>query len=266
MNPILIQSKYFTLQSIWLFFAIGLFTTIYTIIRLSVNNGLKVQFLTENIGKLALFTLLGSRIAYVIENYFNYFTNTSVNSVLSIFYVWDFKFSLWGGLIAFVITFYQICKKQEQNFWKWLDILTPAFLVGIAIGHIGAFFDGSNYGNESSLPWSVNFGNPAIKYTVPIHPTQIYAFLYTALLAFISIFGLTHFPKVRNNIAEKPGLMGLLLVAAYTFFRFLEGFVRGDDVLMLFNIRLPQATALLIAISTGILIFIRYNKRNKKRR
>ncbi len=258
MFPELIQTKFFTLNTLWFFIALGIVVSTIILIRLSIKNGLKLQFLSENSFKLIVFSIIGARIFSIIFNYQIYFSQLSTKSFFQLFYFWDKGLDLWGALLAFTITFYFLCKKSEdQDFYKWLDVFAPAVIIGMALGHIGAFFDGVNYGNETSLPWGVNFESPAIKYTVPIHPTQIYAFVYSLLIGIGLIF-LSKNPKIAA--LEKKGFIGILGIIVYQFMRFLEEFVRGDDTVLIFGIRLPQILALILSISAGIFLFLRYNK------
>lgn len=261
MNPVIFETPFFTLHTIWLFFAVSFITFFYLLIKSAVHNGLKIQFLSENFLPLFLWTLLGARIVAVIANYQNYFFEFSLNNLLSTLYIWDKGLSLWGGALAFTIYFYLLCKKSDQNFFKWLDSIAPSLFIAIGIWNIGAFFDGVNYGNESSLPWAVNFDSPSIKYAVPIHPTQIYAFLYCGLIT-VTLQLLEHSQKIQK--LEKKGFIALCGITLYSFFFFLENFVRGDDTLMLFSIRVPQILSFIILISSGIFLYLRYNARNKK--
>ncbi len=255
MFPELIQTKFFTLNTLWFFIALGIVVSTIILIRLSIKNGLKLQFLSENSFKLIVFSIIGARIFSIIFNYQIYFSQLSTKSFFQLFYFWDKGLDLWGALLAFTITFYFLCKKSEdQDFYKWLDVFAPAVIIGMALGHIGAFFDGVNYGNETSLPWGVNFESPAIKYTVPIHPTQIYAFVYSLLIGIGLIF-LSKNPKIAA--LEKKGFIGILGIIVYQFMRFLEEFVRGDDTVLIFGIRLPQILALILSISAGIFLFLR---------
>lgn len=255
MNPILFQTKYFTLHTFWLFFGIAIIVSTYTIIKLSKKNNLKIQFLSENALKLILISIIGARLVAVITNYQTYFYEFSSKALLSTLYIWDKGLSAWGGIIAFLIALNLICKKNDQDFWKWLDTLIPALIFGFAVSSIGAFFDGIQYGKETGLPWGVNFESPSIKYTVPIHPTQIYAALYSGIIGIALI---------KQDLLKKEGSTALAGIIAYSFFRFLEEFLRGDDTWLILGIRLPQIITFFAIISSGIILYLRYTLKEKK--
>lgn len=260
MYPILLQTTYFTINTFWVIFVIAVIISTIILIKTAVRHGLKIQFLSDNLGILVLWTIIGARIFGLIENYDSYFYQITKETFLSIFYIWDKGLNLWGGVLALLICFYFICKKQDQDFWKWLDALIPAIILGIGICSIGAFFEGISYGNETSLPWGVNFESPAIKYTVPIHPTQIYAFIYCTALA----IGLIFAPNIKRiKEMDFPGLIGIGGIALYGLLRFLEEFLRGDDIFMIMDIRISQILAFILTISAGIFLGIRYNKHTK---
>jgi phosphatidylglycerol:prolipoprotein diacylglycerol transferase len=163
--------------------------------------------------------------------------------------------------LGFILCLYFLCKKQDQDFWKWLDVFVPAITLGIGLGSIGAFFEGINYGHETSLPWGVNFESPVIKYTVPIHPTQIYAFIYCTILAIGLIFA-TNIKRIKDIYFS--GLIGIGGIMFYNVLKFIEEFFRGDDTLTIMDIRISQILAFILTISAGIFLNIRYNKHAKK--
>ncbi|MBI4235261.1 prolipoprotein diacylglyceryl transferase [Candidatus Peregrinibacteria bacterium] len=261
MYPVIFQSEYFTLNTIWIFIGLGIITGVYSIIKFSLKNGLKLQFLSENSWKLFLFTLIGARLVNILLNFTTYFYEFSIQNFLQIFYIWDKGFNLWGGLLAFLFSFYYICKESDQDFFKWLDVLTPSAIILLAISHLGEFFEGIAYGKPTSLPWGVNFENFQIKYTVPIHPTQIYAFLYAASIAFALII-LSKTKRIAT--LQKAGFVGLSGIFAYNLFRLLEEFVRGDDVFEIFGIRSTTIISLLSIIIAGVILYLRYNTTAKK--
>lgn len=257
MHPVLFQTSYFTVHIFWLLITVGIIVGAYVAVKLSIRNSLKIQFLSDISFKLVIFSLIGARVLSLLINYQSYFYEFSFSAISKIFYIWDKGLHFYGAVIGFFGYLYYACRKNDQEYLKWLDALVPAMILAMAFGHMGAFFEGVNYGHETSLPWGVNFESPWIKYTVPIHPTQIYAFLYSALISIGLIF-INHIKSIKNR--NTIGLIGLAGIQLYAFFRFIEGFARGDDTLLIFGIRLPQILSFLVIIGTGILLYFRYNK------
>lgn len=230
------------------------------LIKAAMHNGLKAQFLSDNLGILILWMILGARIVGLIENYDIYFGQITKETFLSIFYIWDKGLNVWGGIVALMLCLYLLCKKQNQDFWKWFDVFIPSLILALGIGSIGAFFEGVNYGRETSMPWGVNFESPAIKYTVPIHPTQIYAFIYCTVIS-IGLILAANIKKLKDHLF--PGAIGIGGLTIYGLFRFLEEFFRGDDVWTIYDIRVQQILAIVLTISAGIFLHTRYNKHTK---
>ncbi|HUP41150.1 MAG TPA: prolipoprotein diacylglyceryl transferase family protein [Vicinamibacterales bacterium] len=55
-----------------------------------------------------------------------------------------------------------------------LSAASPALAVGHAIGRIGCFLVGDDYGRPTDLPWGVAFPRGLPPIDVPVHPTQLY--------------------------------------------------------------------------------------------
>lgn len=259
MQPVIFSTKFFELHTLWVFFAIAIIVTTIAAIRIGIKNSLKIQFLSDNAWKIIIWSIIGARIMAVFINYQNYFYELSSEALLRLLYIWDKGLELWGAIIAATIYFYILCKKSDQNFWKWIDVLVPATILGLAIGDLGAFFDGTNYGTPSSLPWAVNFENPAIKFSVPIHPTQIYAFLYS-LMIFVGLLLLSQTKKMKE--IEPSGLLGLIGIGIFSIFHLLEESIRGDDTFTIIGIRLGIIAAIISILGTLAIIYLRYFKRS----
>jgi len=125
-------------------------------------------------------------------------------------------------------------KKAKEPFWKWMDALSVPLLVAIMIGFIGTFLGGYAYGTPTDLPWGIQYESFNVKYTVPIHPTQIYSILYIGLL----LWAKSKFKK-RGTFFETDGNPSLFFACFYFLGAFLLEFLRGDDTLLLLGIRLP---------------------------
>ena len=68
-----------------------------------------------------------------------------------------------------------------------LAAAAPALAIGHAIGRIGCFLVGDDYGRPSDLPWAVAFPRGLPPTTVPVHPTQLYETAGLAVIAWLLI-------------------------------------------------------------------------------
>jgi phosphatidylglycerol:prolipoprotein diacylglycerol transferase len=82
--------------------------------------------------------------------------------------------SWFGGLIGGVSTGLWILRRRRVPIVRALAAATPALAIGHAIGRVGCFLVGDDYGRPSDLPWAVAFPEGLPPTTVPVHPTQIY--------------------------------------------------------------------------------------------
>ncbi|MBI4975051.1 prolipoprotein diacylglyceryl transferase, partial [Candidatus Peregrinibacteria bacterium] len=213
--------------------------------------------------KLAIVSIIGASIFGILENLNFYFAEINLDTFFQLFYIWDRSLSFFGAALAFIIYFFLLCKKNEQDILKWMDVIVPSVILVLAFANIGAFFDGSNYGTETSLPWGINFESPLVKYTVPIHPTQIYSFIYS-IAVFAGLIFASKNEKVRNMGSGFTGILGL---AIYNLLRFMEEFLRGDDAILVFGIRLPQIfSAIILASACGFLYFNYFKLQRKPKK
>ena len=68
-----------------------------------------------------------------------------------------------------------------------LAAAAPALAIGHAIGRIGCFLVGDDYGTPTDLPWGVAFPKGLPPTTVPVHPTQLYETVGLAAIAWVLI-------------------------------------------------------------------------------
>ncbi len=118
-----------------------------------------------------------------------------------------------GGLIGALVTKKILGIKEKRG-----NLFAPAIAAGVAIGRLGCFFRGCCYGQPTSLPWGVNFGDNILR-----HPTQIYESLFMVLM-FI------YLERIKNNNNIKPGQLFKILMLAYFIFRFFIEFIRVEQI------------------------------------
>jgi phosphatidylglycerol---prolipoprotein diacylglyceryl transferase len=82
--------------------------------------------------------------------------------------------SWFGGLIGGVSTGLWVLRRKRIPIVQALAAATPALAIGHAIGRIGCFLVGDDYGRPSDLPWAVAFPEGLPPTSVPVHPTQLY--------------------------------------------------------------------------------------------
>jgi phosphatidylglycerol:prolipoprotein diacylglycerol transferase len=86
--------------------------------------------------------------------------------------------SWFGGLLGGVGAGLWVLHRHKVPIVGGLAAATPALAIGHAIGRIGCFLVGDDYGRPTDLPWGVAFPEGLPPTSVPVHPTQLYeAFL-----------------------------------------------------------------------------------------
>ena len=119
--------------------------------------------------------------------------------------------ALLGGLIGVELVKRAIGAQGSSG-----DAFALPLITGIAIGRIGCFVSGLDdhtYGNPTSLPWAIDFGDG-----VPRHPTQLYEIGFLVALAL-----LLHW---RRAFFERAGDRFRTFMIAYLAFRLAVDFIK----------------------------------------
>lgn len=82
--------------------------------------------------------------------------------------------SWFGGFLGGVGTGLWFLHRRRVPIVAALAAAAPALAIGHAIGRIGCFLVGDDYGRPTDLPWGVAFPEGLPPTTVPVHPTQLY--------------------------------------------------------------------------------------------
>jgi phosphatidylglycerol:prolipoprotein diacylglycerol transferase len=126
--------------------------------------------------------------------------------------------SWFGGLIGGVGTGLWMLRRRRVPLLPALAAATPALAAGHAIGRIGCFLVGDDYGRPSDLPWAVAFPEGRPPTTVPVHPTQLYETAALAVIAWLLI------RWRRQHVADVVVLGRYFVLAGIT--RFAIEFIR----------------------------------------
>ena len=95
--------------------------------------------------------------------------------------------SWFGGFLGGVGAGLWALRRRRIPIVPALAAAAPALAIGHAIGRIGCFLVGDDYGRPTDLPWAVAFPRGLPPTTVPVHPTQLYEAAGLAVIAWLLI-------------------------------------------------------------------------------
>jgi phosphatidylglycerol:prolipoprotein diacylglycerol transferase len=258
MFPVIAEFGPFTLYSLWIFVSAGFITATLMFLKRAKYKRMEVNFIVDNSLSLLVSAMIFSRIGFFLTSW-GYFGPLNLTVALKqIFFFWQPGYSFWGGIIGFMIMLVYLCKRKKQKLMDWLEIMIVPFFTGMIIGNIGQFLDGQAYGHDTILPWGITFTSTNVKYTVPIHPTQIYSIILI-LLILLSRKKLMQKWKVLKNDPEWT----LFAITVYAFARFWLEFLRGDDTLQWGIIRLGHVMSLIVFVGMMILLYKKWRPAKK---
>lgn len=210
-----IEAGPFILWTHLLFLLAGIWLSSEFFFRLAERANLSLQALRDNAWWYMIAFLLGGRGVAMVAEYRVYLRDPLRTMIL-----WDGNFSFFGGAIGVAVVLFYATRMARATFLQWLDVLLPATTFGLAFDWLGKFAAGLSYGRPTDLPWGVIYDAINVRYTIPIHPVQLYyAFAYLALTFALLVV------RKRARRAGAETLVGI--VAAALLIIFFELF-RGD--------------------------------------
>ena len=180
------------------------------------DSNIKEQF-DDFITYLIIGIVVGGRLGYVLFYNFGYYSN----NLLDIIKIWQGGMSFHGGLIGIIIVSVWFAKKNNQNAFDYLDIVSLVAPIGIFFGRIANFINSELYGTETNLPWAVKFIKVDNLFR---HPSQLYEAFFEGLILFLILI------YFRNKgFLKIPGFISGLFLIFYSLFRFVVEFFRVPD-------------------------------------
>jgi phosphatidylglycerol:prolipoprotein diacylglycerol transferase len=136
------------------------------------EEGLDPELATTLLVYVMLGGILGSKLYYAVDVHLR--THAPFTSLL---FARD-GITWYGGLITATLAGAIGCRIHGVSVRAVMDCTAVAGAVGQAIGRVGCFLVGDDYGKPTDLPWGVAFPRGAPPTDVPVHPTQIYEILW----------------------------------------------------------------------------------------
>jgi phosphatidylglycerol:prolipoprotein diacylglycerol transferase len=176
MHPILFRLGSFDVTSFGVMVALGAVLGIVVLRREMARSGLDGGKGIDAALVGVLGGLAGAKLLYVIEHWTEPLSDTLLSRG---------GMSWFGGLTGGVAAGLAMIAWSGLPVVRVLSAAAPALALGQAVGRIGCFLVGDDYGRPTGLPWGVAFPEGLPPTTARVHPTQLYE--CAALLAIAAV-------------------------------------------------------------------------------
>jgi phosphatidylglycerol---prolipoprotein diacylglyceryl transferase len=222
-HPRLLTTPLFTVHTFGVLLAAAYLAALWWLVRGARRSNVDPETVTS-LGTWAIVgAILGAKALLFVRSAGDH-TNGVADLWSMITSAGDFYGGFIGGLLASALFFWS---HPAVRFWKIADLCAPAIALGQAIGRIGCFMAGDDYGRPASVPWAVTFSDPEAASVggaplgVPLHPVQLYESV-VCLALFLLLVRL-------GQRKHREGDLILAYTGLYAVARFVLEFFRGDS-------------------------------------
>jgi len=247
MHPVLLRTPFFTIYTFGVLLAAAYLSALAWLVRSARRQGLDGD-LFMSLGTWAIVgALAGAKALLMLRS------GTDGMSILAS--AGDFYGGFIGALVACAI-FFRL--HPALPVLRAADICAPAIALGQAIGRIGCFMAGDDYGSPTTKPWGVTFTNPdaaeigGVPLGVKVHPVQVYE-----AVVCLALFGVLVWLERRRH---RDGDVIVAYTVLYAIARFILEFFRGDaDRGFLFGglLSTSQFIGLIMCVVAVVVLFVR---------
>lgn len=224
MHPRLLTTPWLTLPTFGALLVVAYLSALAWLVRGARRAGLNADTVTP-LGLWAITgALIGAKVLLILRSSGEYIAHPAgLWSMSLVTSAGDFYGGFIGGVVASALFFR---RHRDLPFWKVADLAAPAIALGQAIGRIGCFMAGDDYGRPTTVAWAVTFTDRDAETIggaplgAPLHPVQLYeSVVCLALFAFLVWFG-------RRKRRDGDVLAAYTMI--YAVARFVLEFYRGD--------------------------------------
>ena len=225
-NPVALSFGIFEIRWYGILIALALVIGITVSYFIAKYRGQKPDEIVNFAPFAVIFSVIGARLLHVVVNWSYYGANLS--------YIFAFRrggLAIQGVMLGGVLALIVFCRIRKLNFWAWADIISPALILGQAIGRWGNYFNQEAFGLPTSLPWGIfidlAYRPPEYSNSEFFHPTFFYEFLANLVLFGLLLF-IHRFYKKRPH-AFPDGLIFATYLGVYAVYRTIIEFYRIDS-------------------------------------
>ena len=193
MHPRLFTTPYFTFHTFGVFLAAAYGMALWWLVRGARRTGINPERAMGLGVWVVIGAVVGAKALMILRSLPEYAAHPSdLWSLSTIQSAGDFYGGFIGALFAAMAFF---ARYPDVPRWRMADLCGPAIALGQAIGRIGCFMAGDDYGRPTHLPWAVTFKDPdaadigGAPLGIPLHPVQLYESLVCLALFFFRAVG-----------------------------------------------------------------------------
>jgi len=177
-----------------------------------------------------IFGVIGARLLHVVVNWSYYSGHLS--------YILAFRkggLAIQGVMLGGILALLVFCKIRKLDFWKWVDIMSPALLFGQAIGRWGNYFNQEAFGMPTSVSWGIYIDPinrpPSYSNAEFFHPTFLYESIANLVLFILLLLILRLYNKRPDKFPN--GLVFATYLGVYAIYRSIIEYYRIDSSFVL---------------------------------
>jgi phosphatidylglycerol:prolipoprotein diacylglycerol transferase len=243
MYPVLFQVGSFEVTSFGVMVALGALLGLLLMYRELRKSGQNAAAGSDAALAGVLGGLVGAKLLYVLEHVHEPLGETLLSRG---------GMSWFGGLVGGVLAGLIVIRWRRLPVLPVLAAAAPALALGQAVGRIGCFLVGDDYGRPTGLPWGVSFPQGLPPTLARVHPTQLYEaaalFLFAWLLA----------RWLERGLPPRAVIGRYLLLAGGM--RFLVEFIRVN-VRVLGPFTVAQIFSA-VAVTAGLVLLVGFRERS----
>lgn len=171
MIPTLFELGRFKLHTFGFMMALAFLVSVLLAARRFPRHGIDSELASEcGLGAM-VGGVLGAKLYYIVDHWADFLADP-----LGLFFSGS-GLTWYGGLIGGVIGSLLVARWRKIPLLLLCDIAAPILAIGYAVGRVGCFLNGDDYGRASDVPWAIAFPKGMPPTLDRVHPTQLYEVL-----------------------------------------------------------------------------------------
>lgn len=266
MYPVLFEIGGLTITTFGVMMLLSFISAAWILSKQLDQRGLPSEFAWDVLAWAAIAGILGAK-AYYLGLHWEDLVADPAGQILSRGgLVW------YGGLIGGILAYYFYARHRGMPLASTFDAAAPALMFAYAVGRMGCFLVGDDYGLPTDAWYGMAFPQGAppstagylrsvggeIPATIPdsaivtVHPTQLYE-VAAALVLFAILW------KISRDWKLRPGQLFGMYLGLYAVERFLIEFVRAKSDRVLMGLSTSQVASILLAL-VAIFLWMRQSR------